>query len=189
MALTEHIDDDSLFRLFPGAGRVAIQDRVLGDIGDQVLCPLRLLLQNLLVQEGLQTFDQRVGTVASTVDLIGISELHCLLLRRRLLTRPWKTGNTGHQTSPPPCPVKLPTMRSLIKEEEPKKKGQGWFCSSTRDPRSGLRALHLDQGGWPRAVTLLWWPFLQPITPRLVFLLHILSLHGEGSYWTFKARA
>lgn len=85
--------------------------------------------------------------------------------------------------------MKLPTVCSLIKEEEPKKKGQGWFCSLTRDPRSGLRALHLDRGGWPRTVTLLWWPFLQPITPRLVFLLHILSLHGEGSYWTFKARA
>lgn len=142
VALTEHTDVDRCRLLCPGAGEVAKQDRVLGDIIDQVLRPLSLLVQHNLLQGGLQTNDLRLGTAASTVDFIGISKLHC-----RLLTRPWKTGNTGQQMSPPPC------TRSLIKEEEPKKKGQGCFCSSTRDPHSGLTVLHLDRGGWPRAVS------------------------------------
>lgn len=132
---------------------MAIHDRVLGDVRDQVLCPLSMLLQLDLVQGGLQTSDLRVGTAASAVDLIGFAAFHCHLLRR-LLTRPWKTEDAGQQMSLLPCPVKLPTTRSPIKEEEPKNKGQGWFCSSTRDPRSGLTVLHLDRGGWPRAVSL-----------------------------------
>lgn len=146
VALTEDTDVDSLQHLFPGAGEVAVHDRVLGDIEDLVLCPLSLLLQHLLAQGGLQTTDLSLETASSTVDVKGASELHCCLLRLqwRLLSRPWKTRNTEQQVSPLPCPVKLPTTRSLIKEEEPKKKGQGWFCFSTCDPRSGLLVLHLD---------------------------------------------
>lgn len=112
-ALTEHSDADVPKHLLPRAGEVAIDDRVVGDVGDPVSLPLRLLVQQSLAQGGLQTTDSWLQTAGTTVDLRGRSVLHHQLLWRReylerRLTRPWKTGNSGQQVSPLSCPVSCP---------------------------------------------------------------------------------
>lgn len=92
--------------LLSRTGEMAVEDRVVGGVGDQELFPLPLgvLFQHRLIHGGLQTSCFRGRTASAAVDFPRLHGFYYLLLGpyvdlKGLLASPCKTESTRQQLS------------------------------------------------------------------------------------------